>query len=411
MKIAFIVSGFPRLSETFILNQVTGLLDNGHDVRIFAGYDPRESKEHADVERYRLADRVHYPAALPRNKTVCRLKALGAVAAVFLQRPIATLRMLRNLLRGDEGFCYKRLYTALAFLKKRFDIIHCHFGHNGELAVFLKEADMGVKLAVMFHGSDIRLGLKEGPQRYRPLFAAADSVLANSQYSYRHLIDFGSDPKKTAVHPVGIDLKRFSCRDLSAVRPPSDKIALITVGRLVEEKGPEYGIKAFARLAEANSRCDLTYRIVGDGPLEDELKALARELSLEEKIIFTGSASGKEVIEHLQQADIFLLPSVAEAFGLVLIEAQAMGMPVVATSVDGVAEALRPDESGFLVPGKDVDIMAEKLQYLIDHPECWPEMGRCGREFAEKNFDIKSLNQRLLRIFGDLLEGRVEPGA
>jgi colanic acid/amylovoran biosynthesis glycosyltransferase len=110
-----------------------------------------------------------------------------------------------------------------------------------------------------------------------------------------------------------------------------------------------------------------------------------------------------------QEADIFVLTSVKatdgdmEGQGLVLQEAQAVGLPVLSTLHNGIPEGVIDGKSGFLVPERDVDALTERLQYLIEHPELWPEMGRCGRKFVEVKYDIKMLNSKLVRIYDALL--------
>jgi colanic acid/amylovoran biosynthesis glycosyltransferase len=406
MKIAFIVGAFPKLSETFILNQLTGLMDAGHDVQVFAKFDPKQSHVHSDVAKYRLTQRVHYPPAMGANKIIARLKSLFMILWSGLQRPVATYNVVKEQLTTSQGFSHKRLYTSLFYIRKRFDIVHCHFGANGDLGVYFKKIDPAVKLISMFHGTDILLGIEKGEGFYRELFAAADMVMANSSFTRENLLEQGSDPDKTIIHHVGIDLNRFVRPDHPSRNRDASDIVIITVARLVEEKALEYAITAFAKVRENHPELNLTYRLIGSGHLEDQLRKLVDELKVEGSVIFCGPADHDQVVAAMSQADIFLLSSIFEGFGLVLVEAQAMGLPIVTTAVGGTPQAVDQDKSALLVPSRDSDAIAEKLEYLIDHRECWPEMGRCGREFVEKNYDIAALNERLIQLYRDLLEGR-----
>ena len=123
----------------------------------------------------------------------------------------------------------------------------------------------------------------------------------------------------------------------------------------------------------------LEYRIVGCGQLEKKLRKQVEELDLVGVVSFLGELEQEEVIREMQKAHIFLLPSVAEALPTVLMEAQAIGLPIIATNVGGVSEAMIDGKSGFLVPERDVDALTEKLKYLIEHPEIWQGMGCAGR--------------------------------
>ena len=134
------------------------------------------------------------------------------------------------------------------------------------------------------------------------------------------------------------------------------------------------------------------------------MQELIKELNLEGKVNLLGSRNSNDVIELLNQSDIFLLSSIAEAFPAVLLEVQAMGLPIVATSVGGVGEAVINGKTGFLVPERNVEALSERLNYLIEHPELWPKFGRSGKKFVEEHFDIKKLNRRLAEIYQSLLQ-------
>ena len=126
MKIAFIVNSFPTLSETFILNQITGLLDMGHDVEIFAEYDSKEKKIHQDVEKYKLAKKVYY-FNMPRNKIKRVLRAIYLIITNFHKNPTKILKSLNVFKYGKESLSLKLLYLSILFLSKtnkKFDIIH-----------------------------------------------------------------------------------------------------------------------------------------------------------------------------------------------------------------------------------------------------------------------------------------------
>jgi len=406
MKIAFIVGAFPTLSETFILNQITGLLDLGHEVDIFANFNPNQGKVHPDVEAYRLMERTHY-FDMPANKLQRVLKAIGLLLVNFHKAPVKLLKALNVFGFGKDALSLRLLYALVAFLGREqdYDIIHCHFGPNGNLGARLKQLGVQGKLVTTFHGYDIRLGVEKGGSIYRQLFRSGDCFLAISDYNYNNLIHFGADPQKIVLHPVGIDLSKFPYRWRCASVKHSNSIVILTTARLVREKGLQYGIRAIGKLLQWNPGLHLKYHIIGGGPLEEQLKRLVEELNLGKVVQFLGPMGQAEVVREMLQVHLFLLPSVAEALPVTLMEAQAVGLPVVATSVGGTSEAIIDGKSGFLVPERDVDALAERLEYLIEHPELWPEMGRAGRRFVEEHYDIKKLNRRLVEIYEALLAG------
>jgi colanic acid/amylovoran biosynthesis glycosyltransferase len=405
MKIAFVLNEFPALSETFILNQITGLLDLGHEVEIFAKFRPNQAKMHPEVEKYQLMKRVHYFPVIPRSKVIRVLKGIYFLIFNFHKDPIKILNSLNVFKHGRKALSLNLLYRLIPFLGKEFDVIHCHFGPVGEeIGANLKQVGFKGKLVTMFHGYDIRRGLKEGGSIYAQLFKFGDCFLAISGYNYKNLIRFGADPQKIIFHPVGIDVSKFPYKWCShGVAKPINSIVVLTVARLVEEKGIEYGIQAVGRLLSKHPKLNLKYWIIGGGSLEKQLKEVAEELGLGRVVKFLGPMEHSRIIEYMQKADIFLLPSVAEALPVVLMEAQAIGLPVVATSVGSVTEAMVNNKSGFIVRGGDADALAERLEYLIKHPEIWPKMGEEGRNFVERKFDVEKLNRKLVNIYKELI--------
>ena len=153
----------------------------------------------------------------------------------------------------------------------------------------------------------------------------------------------------------------------------------------------------------------MKYVIAGDGPLRSYLENLVKDLNLKENVNFLGEVDQDEVTKLYRESHLFVLPSVTAADGnqegvpVVLMEAQASGLPVVSTLFTGVPEVVADGKSGFLVSERDVSALAEKLEYLIDHPDLWPKMGRAGSNLVEENYNIKKLNLKLVKIFEDLL--------
>jgi colanic acid/amylovoran biosynthesis glycosyltransferase len=147
----------------------------------------------------------------------------------------------------------------------------------------------------------------------------------------------------------------------------------------------------------------IEYRIVGDGPLKQHLEQSIQKLQLNTIVRLLGGMDQDEVIAEMKEASIFLLPSLNEALPMVLIEAQAMELPVVATSVGSTSEAMLANKSGFLVQKGDANALAEGLIYLVGNQKLWPEMGKAGRQFIESNYDIAKLNIKLESIYKNLL--------
>lgn len=408
MKIAFIVNEFPCLSQTFILNQITGLIERGHDVDIYATKSDLSSKIHADVDKYKLLSRVHYFPTLSNNKLIRLIKGLRSLGK-HLSRPKYFLKLLINRRKyGVQILSLKWIYSTVSFLFDReYDIIHCHFGINGLKGMIFQDIrDSSPKLITTFHGYDVNRDTYKNPKIYKPLLDNGDLYTVNSTFTRNKVIEFGFPREKIVTLPVGLNLSKytFSEKSLSS----GETIKVITVARLVEKKGLEYSIKAIAQVVQNYS--NIEYKIIGDGELRHALKRLIDSLDMSDKIKLCGWMNENEVRQQYADAHIFILSSVTasngdmEGQGLVLQEAQAMGLPVLSTLHNGIPDGVLDGKSGFLVPERNVGSLAERLKYLVEHPESWVEMGKAGRSFVEQHYDTNKLNDRLVDLYRELLE-------
>jgi colanic acid/amylovoran biosynthesis glycosyltransferase len=287
--------------------------------------------------------------------------------------------------------------------KQPYDIIHCHFGYNGLVGVILR--DIGAvqgKVITTFHGIDVTNYVKNnGEGAYDLLFQLGDLFLPISELWKRRLIELGCNGN-IIVHRMGIDCNKFTftARKLRA----NGVVQIVTIARLAEKKGVEYAIRAVAKLAK--SKTNLNYTIVGDGLLKERLQQLIQELNVDNIVTLVGWKQQQEVIEIINNSDIMLAPSVTskdgdrEGIPVVLMETMAMGLPIVSTVHSGIPELVENGVSGFLVPERDVDALAEKLNYLVENPEVWNKMGAAGRAFVEKYYNADKLNDKLVEIYG-----------
>lgn len=407
MRIAFIVSRFPSLSQTFILNQITGLIDQGHTVDIYAESASRaDTKVHKDVVEYALFDSTYY-FNRPKRRSVEILKGLWIT---FLES-VKSAKFLRLILEysqhENERFSISRLkfvYLAKEFVdKSTYDVIQCHFGPNGIKGAMIKALFCpNSTLVTTFHGYDLTKHLSSGNNPYCYLFEVGDLFLPISEHWKRHLIDLGCSPDKIKTHHMGVNVNRF----ILAQPPLSEKsIRLITIARLSEKKGIEYGIRAVQKLKSICPNINLEYLIVGEGPLKPTLQALIEELDLEQNVSLLGWRQQHEIVDLLSQSQILLAHSITASDGdqegipVVLMEAMAMGLPVVSTWHSGIPELIKDGSSGFLVPEKDVEATARKLALLIDKPALRTEMGVEGRKYVEEKFNAHTLNYQLSDLF------------
>lgn len=409
MKIAFIVGRFPILSEVFILNRITGLIDLGHDLQIYAVLNPRQVKVHSDIARYNLMQRVYY--YMPYNKFIRIFKIIYLLIVnchkikSWLSK-IKLEKLVAVFIKAKKNLFLQVLYLAIALLDNKFDIIHCNFGDNGIIGAYLKELGIEAKYVTSFYGYDISGFIQDRSKDvYENLFSNCDLCLSVNDYFKQRLIKLGCSQDKIIVHHTGVSLERFKFYEKSI--QPGETINILTLGRLTEKKGHIYAINAIAKIIAQGK--NILYTIAGDGPLRRELESLVSTLGISNFVKFLGLVEQKEVLALCEKAHIFLLVNVTAANGDqegipgALMEAQACGLPVISSYHSGISEGVLDGKSGFLVPEKDVDALVEKLKFLIENPQIWPKMGRTGRRFMEENFDIDKLNGELVQIYKRLL--------
>lgn len=369
MKITYIVGIFPKLSETFVLSQITDLIDMGHEVEIISATKPTEEVVHEDVHNYSLMKKTHY--------------------------------LVRN--QSSLGFeLNEKLVSALFFT----DLIHAHFAElPTEFALKISRA-FGIPFVFTAHAYDIFINPDKSFHREK--FDGAAKVITISDFNRNYLLNMlGEDLKdKIQVIRCGVRLENFPYIE----RQPEDSTRILLVGRFVEKKGIRYAVEAFNDVVRGHPNAEL--RIIGDGELKDEITSLIENLQIQEKVVLLGPQPQHEVIREMGEADIFLLPSVTASNGdregapVTIMEAAATGLPVVSTIHSGIPEVVIDGETGFLVPEKDTAALAQRLQELIQDPVLRNRMGKQGRLHIEKLYSHNAEMKKLESTFKKLLKGK-----
>ena len=204
---------------------------------------------------------------------------------------------------------------------------------------------------------------------------------------------------------MGINCDKFQFR---TPRPIGGKLKLISVARLTEKKGLEFAIKAVALLAKKGTK-KIGYKIIGDGELMKPLQALIEKYNLEKNVELLGWQNQDRVIEILKESDIFLAPSITatdgdmEGIPMVLMEAMAMGIPVISTYHSGIPELIKDGETGLLTPEKDPDSLAEKIEVLQVHQDILNKITLNARKFVELEFNVERQNDKLVKIYNNFV--------
>lgn len=356
LKILFTTTYFPAFDGRFILNMITGCIDAGHNVLIYAKHHGPTST-HKNVPKYKLLQRTYY-GVIPPNL-------------------------------------------------EQFDIIFSQFGYCGQhFARILKHIpeQSRPKLVTYFRGADITKYLKLDPHRYDELFKIGSLFFVVCDYFKNLLIRAGCDPSKIKVLHSSIDCDAFYFKPPKW--NPEETYNIITVARLVEKKGIDYAIRAIDLIRKIHP--NIHYYIIGEGEMHSELENLVKRLNLKKHVTFLGRLQEHAIIVLLHKSHVFLLPSITaengdqEGIPNAAKEAMACGLPVILTDHAGNSELVIP-ESGFLIEERNISAIVEKIMYLIKNPHVWERMGFAGRHHVLAHFEMNSNNKKLVTIFNDLI--------
>lgn len=408
MKIAFLVNQFPSVAETFVLNQIVGLIKLGHDIHVFASRSASNVEVHDGYKNYDLSTKTHY-YRIPKNKIVRILKAIFLIAKYAPTNYDVIFRSLNIFRYGKQAGSFSLLFMSIPLLERGpFDIIHSQFGTIGLTATSLNQfLPNKCKLVTSIRGYDITVFLKKHPGVYHGLFREGDLFLPVCEFLKDRLIQEGCEEKKIVVHHSGIDCSKFEY--VQRQRVPGESIKVLTIARLTEKKGVAYAIEAVTRLLSRGEK--IQYMVVGDGVLRDNLQQLIEGMGIERQVKLLGWKTHEEIKMLLDESHVLMAPSLTaesgdqEGIPNAIKEAMASGLPVISTLHSGIPELVTDGVSGLLVPERDAASLADALAHLISHPEICKEMGQAGRRQVEQKFDTNSLTKKLEELYLGLMLG------
>ena len=343
---------------------------------------------------------------LPRSETFIK----NQTAALSRWRPVklAWIRVRDGIDQPDVAYLPARVYNsrarraatgsrlvtglyARALSRRRVDLVHAHFGTGANEARVLAEA-AGIPLVATFHGVDVTASTigdsawtREYTRRLRETFRYATTLIAVSGHIADRLVALGAPPEKVVVHHIG-----------GQVEPPVPSSSLgeglLFIGRLVEKKGVEDLIRAVAALPPELRGTHLT--VVGYGPLEQRLRAVAAELGVDAR--FPGAVSADQVPRLIRAARVMCVPSRTapdgdtEGLPMVLLEAAAQERPIVATEHAGIPEFVRHGETGLLSPEGSVEGLAANLTAVLRDDALAVSLGNAARARLEAEYDLRA---------------------
>jgi L-malate glycosyltransferase len=292
---------------------------------------------------------------------------------------------------------------GLRLLKKKdYDVINTHFAlPTGPAGCFLSKVS-GKKNVLNVFGGDIYDPTKRSsPHRnlflrwaVRGILNHSSAIIAESEDIAVHVETIYRPNKKAVVIPIGFPARLHASEEKVFLN--KGKIQFISIGRMVKRKGFDVLIRALSLLKDIENTPRL--HLVGDGPELNSLKTLARELGIQDHITFSGTVDDKEKFRLLSNSDIYVLSSVHEGFGIVLLEAMCCGLAVIATNNGGQTDIIKDGKNGILVPSKNAEALAGAMRTLALNSAKRKEMGAFNKEDVRK-YDISSISIKYMEIF------------
>jgi len=402
--LGMILKGFPRISETFISNEILLLERRGFDIRLLSMRQPRETFSHRSVKSIRaqvdyLPETIlgHLGTLLKHNllQAARKPRVYGAAFKTALRRFSRTRRSatFKHLLQA--GYVVNRLLP-----ERPVAHLHAHFAHSPTSVAMFTARLAGLPFSFTAHAKDI---YTSDPRQLAEKIDSAKFVVTCTEYNRRYLRRL-APASRTPIYRVyhGIDLRLFNGRSepKTAPAPPYE---ILTVSRLTPKKGLPTVINALRRLKAAG--IPFRYTLIGDGDQRREILALIENAGLAEAVRWLGTRPHDTVVDAFARADLSVLGCEVAANGdrdgipNVIPESMAMGVPVVATSVSAIPEIVRDGTTGLLVPPKAPEKMAAAIRRLLTDADLRGRVITNGRRMAAENFDNRKLIGLLAEIF------------
>ncbi len=400
-RIVVLVKRFPRLSETFIMNEFLELRRQHLPVELCAIMDPGEQSH---TEALRLVPEVTYLQA-------GRLAgALPAVLRTVRRHPGGALRaagwVLTRHSRAAARNCVHAMVLVDHLAHGEPAHLHAHFLHSPAAIAFIARKISGQPYSVSGHAKDIYTTL---PENLLMRCRGAEFVTTCTEANRRHLVEeIGLEPSQVSLCRHGVDVERFS-----ADGSPRAAGRIVSVGRLVPKKGFDVLVRACGELQRRGVEFEL--RIIGSGELRDDLLALAAQEGIAGRVHLAGSMSQDEVAAELAAAEVFALAPVVMPDGdrdgipNVLMEAMAAGVAVVASAVSGIPELLSDGVNARLVAPARADLLADALTELLSDAQQRARLAQEGRRFVGEKCSWPRVVQPLRKLLGTVLIDTIEP--
>lgn len=400
LRVAYVMSRFPRLSETFVLFEMIALEAAGATVEVFPLIKERARVVHPEARPY--LERMHYQVAASPRVVLSNLWWLRTHPGRYLRTLLAVVRgtyRSMNFLFGGLAAFPKTAHYAREMDELGVDHVHCHFANHPALAGFVIHRLTGIGYSFTAHGSDLHVDRTMLADKVRE----AAFVVTISDYNRRMIVEAcesGTSTEHVHVVHCGVDTTVFA--PSATIEKNDGVLRVVSVGTLHEVKGQRYLLNA---LADARRRgVDVRCVLVGDGPDRQMLESLSDELDLADVVEFVGRRTREQIAEHIAEADALVAPSVPTSGGkregipVVLMEAMSAGLPVVSSRLSGIPELVDDGVNGLLAEPFDSAQIADALECLASEPARRRELGANARATVLADFDVANNARTLLGL-------------
>ncbi len=418
-KVAYIMSRFPKITETFILYEMLAMEQQGVEVEVYPLLRERAAVMHPEAKPF--VQRAHFQPFISWPILRAQMQFLRRKPGVYLQTLWTLLRANWGSLRffgGALAFFPKAVYFAQLMAAEGVTHVHAHFASHPAAAAFIIHRLANIPYSFTAHGSDLHCD----QHMLREKVAEAAFVVPISNYNKEMIVDecHGQFREKVMVIHCGVDTQVFEPRSGPTPHEQgSSPFTILCIGTLHEVKGQAYLIEACRLLSktlappsspplggtEGEQGVDFACHFIGDGP---ELAALTKQVEaagLEEQIHFHGRLTRQEIAGLLRGADVVATPSVPTSSGrreglpVALMEAMGSGVPVVASNLSGIPELVIDGQTGLLVAPGDAEGLAQALEHLYHNPDLRRRLGQAGREKVVGEFDLFKNADALAQYF------------
>ena len=399
--IAVLTRIFPNIVQTYVTSHIIALKRHNYKTIIVSENKPIHDEIHPNVYQYKLLDDTIYI-----NVNVREL--IKTVFTVFIINN--NIKLLLKLIFSSVWNKYGFKYGLQSLIRTKFlpinkiDIIHSHSLFSSYNYLFLKDI-FNIPLTTTFHGLVPNNVTMLAEEKIHDVLNAGDAFFVNTVFAKNQLLRYGCNMEKIHIIPQGTNIEDFQYKERTINH--DEPIIILSVGRLSIEKGFHIAIDAIAALIDEQP--NIEYRIVGNGVERDNLQKQINDLNLVRNVKLYGSLSTDELLFQYSIAHIFILPSIdlldgyhVETQGVVLQEAQASGIPVIASKTGGIPEVIKDQKTGLLFEENNNKELAEKIRLLIMDKTFYKNLSIQGRKDVEHNFRLEVISKKLIDVYESL---------